>query len=192
MAAKSGKWEDFSRKHPDALRVILFFLFSNGVTVFQILLMPLFKQLFAMTDLAEVNVQIGRIGPLLEHGTYYIFNYAAGAIADGGGGGLAYFLAVQITLTIAQIINFFLQRNITFKSDSGILKAAIWYLLAYVLITIGASALQGIYKMPVYNFFMSGFPSAGETIADFITMAINSAISFWVFYPIMKVIFKQK
>jgi hypothetical protein len=34
--------------------------------------------------------------------------------------------------------------------------------------------------------------SGGELIADFITMIINSAISFWVFFPIFKVIFKQK
>ena len=36
-----------------------------------------------------------------------------------------------------------------------------------------------------------GGGSAGETTADIITMIINSAISFWVFYPIFKVIFKQ-
>lgn len=34
--------------------------------------------------------------------------------------------------------------------------------------------------------------AAGETTADVITMIINSAISFWVFFPIFKVIFKQE
>jgi len=29
-------------------------------------------------------------------------------------------------------------------------------------------------------------------VADVITMLINCAISFWVFFPIFKVIFKQK
>jgi len=33
---------------------------------------------------------------------------------------------------------------------------------------------------------------AGMTAADIITMLINSVISFWVFFPIMKIIFKQK
>lgn len=32
--------------------------------------------------------------------------------------------------------------------------------------------------------------STGVTIADVISMLINSAISFWVFFPIMKWIFK--
>ena len=31
----------------------------------------------------------------------------------------------------------------------------------------------------------------GETVADIITMIINSAISFWVFFPIFKLIFTQ-
>ena len=34
--------------------------------------------------------------------------------------------------------------------------------------------------------------AAGETVADVITMIINAAISFWVFFPIFKVIFKQE
>ena len=34
--------------------------------------------------------------------------------------------------------------------------------------------------------------AGGETVADVITMIINAAISFWVFFPIFKVIFKQE
>jgi len=33
--------------------------------------------------------------------------------------------------------------------------------------------------------------SVGETISDAITMIINAAISFWVFFPIFKIIFKS-
>ena len=32
----------------------------------------------------------------------------------------------------------------------------------------------------------------GETVADVVTMIINATISFWVFFPIFKVIFKQE
>lgn len=95
---------------------------------------------------------------------------------------------------IAQVINFFLQRNVTFKSKSNVGKAAFWYVIAYIIITIGAAALQGLYKAPIYNLFMNtwNMGRTGETIADVITMIINSAISFWVFFPIFKVIFKEK
>ena len=146
-----------------------------------------------MTNLSEINFQVGQVGKNFDGSLYYIFNYASGALSDGGGGGLAYFLAVEISLGLAQIINFFAQRNITFKSNSNIWRAAFWYVIAYIIISIGAAALQGLYKAPIYNLFMNTWSmgALGEMIADFITMLINCSISFWVFFPIFKIIFKQ-
>ncbi len=187
-------WSNFKTKHPNAAQFLVFFVLSNGITVLQMILMPLLKNAFEYTNLVGTNFQIFQIGKNFDGSDYFVFNYAAGTIASGGGGGLAYFLAVQITLAIAQIINFFAQRNITFKSNSNIWKAAFWYVVAYILISIGAAALQGLYKAPIYNLLMNTFNmgTLGETLADFITMIINSAISFWVFFPIFKIIFKQE
>ena len=189
---KENIWTKFKTKYPTIAEFIVFFIISNGVTVLQMIMMPVFKAIFNMTSLVTVNFQILPVGHNLDGSIYYVFDYAKGIISNGGGGGLAYFLAVEITLLIAQIINFFLQRNVTFKSNSGIVKAAVWYFIAWVIISIGASALQGLYKIPIYNFFISGVGTGlGTTIADIITMLINSAISFWVFFPIMKIIFKN-
>ncbi len=187
-------YQRLKEKYPTVVEFIVFFLISNGVTALQLILMPVLRNLFELTSLVSTNFQILPIGSNLDGSQYYVFDYMAGSIESGGGGGLAYFLAVQITLLIAQIINFFLQRNITFKSNSSILRAAMWYALAYVVITIIAAALQGLYKEPIYNQFMNvwGMGKTGETIADVLTMLINSAISFWVFFPIFKVIFKDK
>lgn len=100
---------------------------------------------------------------------------------------------MQVTLFIAQVINFFAQRNVTFKSKGSIGKAAAWYLAAYIAITLIAAALQGLYKAPIYRLFMDTWAmgGAGETIADLITTVINCAISFWVYFPILKIIFKK-
>lgn len=185
-------WNKFKEKHPTIAQFAVFFILSNGVTVLQLIMMPLFKAMLANTGLAGMNFQIGQIGRNLDGSPYYIFNYGAGAIADGGGGGLAYFLAVEITMAVAQIINFFAQRNVTFKSDGNIWKAAFWYVIAYIAITIGAAALQGIYKVPIYTFLMNKMGKSGETAADLITMIINCAVSFWVFFPIFKVIFRTR
>jgi len=187
------KWKDFEEKHPNITQFLVFFILSNGVTLLQMLLLPLLKQIFLQTSLIDTSFQVVRIGHNLDGSPYYIFNYAAGALADGGGGGLAYFLAVQITIGIAQVINFFAQRNITFKSNGNPWKAAFWYLVAYIFISIGAAALQGVYKVPIYNLFINSWRmgATGETLADFITMIINAAISFWVFFPIFKLIFKN-
>ncbi|MBU4334986.1 MAG: hypothetical protein KJ548_00295, partial [Actinobacteria bacterium] len=132
------------------------------------------------------------VGSNMDGSPFYIFDYAAGPLPDGGGG-LAYFLAVQITLAIAQVINFFAQRNVTFKSNSSVGRAAFWYVIAYIVITFAAGALQGLYKAPIYTLLMDtwGWGSTGETVADFVTMIINAALSFWVFFPIFRVIFKR-
>ncbi|PZD94985.1 hypothetical protein DNH61_15195 [Paenibacillus sambharensis] len=187
-------WTRYKEKHPNTAQFIVFFMLSNGITVLQLVLMPLFKMIFAKTSLVQINFQTLQFGQNFDGTPYYVFDYAAGALSAGGGGGLAYFLAVQVTIAIAQVINFFAQRKITFKSNTNIWKAAFWYLVAYILITIGAAAAQGFYKAPIYNLFMNtwGMGSVGETTADVITMIINSAISFWIFYPILKIIFKQK
>lgn len=188
-----GFWGNFKDKHPGIAQFIVFFIISNGVTVLQMIVMPLIKYLFGFTSLVSTAFQVLPVGHNLDGSVYYVFDYAAGSIASGGGGGLAYFLAVEIALLLAQIINFFLQRNVTFKSNTSIVKAAVWYFIAWVIISIGAAALQGLYKTPIYDFFMGAMgQGAGMTVADIITMLINCIISFWVFFPIMKVIFKEK
>ena len=189
----SKVWVSFQKAHPAIAEFLVFFIVCNGVTVLQMILMPMLKEMLGHTVFVEINFQMFRAGTNLDGSPYYIFDYASGGLADGGGGGLAYFLAVDIAMGIAPVINFIAQRKVTFKSDGNIWRAAFWYVLAYVVITIGASALQGVYKRPLYAFLTEAMGSGmGTTVADLLTMLINCAISFWVFFPIMKLIFKQK
>lgn len=190
MHAIAERWKNFEKEHETSAQFLVFFILSNGVTVLQLVLMPVFKWILGKTAMVDTAFQFLPIGHANGQ-TVHLFDYAAGAIANGGGGGLAYFLAVEITLLIAQVINFFAQRSITFKSNSSVWRAAFWYAVAYVVITIVAAALQVLYKDPIYDFFTSTMGGAGETIADVITMIVNSAVSFWVFFPIFKVIFTQ-
>ena len=191
MQALKRWWTAFEDKHTTAAQFIVFFILSNGITVLQLVLMPAFKAAFAHTSLVDTAFHFLPVG--VSHGhTAFLFDYPAGSMSVCGGGGLAYFLAVEITLLIAQVISFFAQRNVTFKSNSSVGKAAFWYAVAYVVITIAAAALQVLYKDPIYACAISTMGAGGETVADVITMIINAAISFWVFFPIFKVIFKQE
>ncbi|MFW7414368.1 hypothetical protein [Demequina sp. SO4-18] len=185
-------WARFVERRPGFAQFLMFTVFSQAVTVLQLALMPLFRAWFNTTSLLETSFQVLPVGSDVDGSQYYMFDYPAGELPEGGGG-LAYFLAVQITLAIAQIINFFLQRNITFKSNTSPWIAAMWYFIAYVAITFIAAAAQGFYKAPVYDFFIDtlGWGSTGETTADVLTMIIYAAISFWVFFPIFKIIFKR-
>ena len=191
MQALKRWWSAFEDKHTTAAQFIAFFILSDGITVLQLVLMPVFKWLFVHMSLSDIPVQFLPVG--VSHGhTVYLFDYPAGVLQFGGGGGLAYFLAVEITLLIAQVINFFAQRNVTFKSNSSVGKAAFWYAIAYIVITIAAAALQVLYKDPIYAWSIDKMGLTGETFADVVTMIINAAISFWVFFPIFKVIFKKE
>lgn len=187
-------WRIFATKNPTIAQFILFFMLSNGITVLQLIMMPIFKAMFNLTPLIDVNFQIGQVGKNFDGSNYFIFDYAKDSLSGGGGGGLAYFLAIELCLAVAQVINFFAQRNITFKSTGNVWKSAWWYLIAYIGITVTGAALQGLYKAPVYDIFMNtwNMGSTGETLADFVTMLINCAISFWVYFPLFKFIFKEE
>lgn len=188
-----AKWSSFYERHTTLAQFVLFFVISNGVTALQLALMPVFRWMFSYTDLVHQDFQVLPVGENPDGSTFFIFDYPGGAFSDGGAGGLGYFLAVQITILIAQVINFFMQRSVTFRSNSSIWWAAMWYLIAYVVITFAAAAAQGFYRAPLYDFFIDnlGWGSTGETTADVLTMVINAAIQFWVFFPIFKLIFRQ-
>lgn len=53
MSAIRSWWESYREKHPELSTFLMFFLVSNGVTVLQLALMPLFRALFAGTALID-------------------------------------------------------------------------------------------------------------------------------------------
>jgi putative flippase GtrA len=183
----SAAWVAFAEAKPTLAELIVFSALNVALTVLQLVIMPVFKLMFSGTSLVDVDFQAVPVGG------GFVFDYTAGALPEGGGG-LAYFLAVQITLLIATVINFFLQRNVTFKSNTNVWRAAAWYTVAYVVLTFGAAALQTLYKTPIYELLMVtwGMGAAGETVADVVTMLINALISCAVFFPIFKIIFRRE
>jgi hypothetical protein len=184
-------WQRFAETRPGVAEFVVFTLISQGMTVLQLALMPIFKWVFNLTPLVDTAFQVLAVNTNADGSTFFIFDYPAGTLPLGGGG-LAYFLAVQLTLLIAQVINFFLQRNVTFKSDSNVWRAATWYAIAYVIITFVAAWLQGFYKDPIYQWMIDRWGATGETGADVVTMIINALISFVVFFPILKIIFRRE
>jgi putative flippase GtrA len=198
-------WNAFARRFPRLSQFIAFLMVSNGVTVIQILLQDLLLLVLNQAGLASITFQLWAIpgascvniyGSSIYYTQYYIFDYFKGTLDStvvrdtftmAGGGGLAYFLSVQLSGALAQVLNFFAQRKVTFKSHSNPFWAALWYILAYFAIMVISSAVQGLYKAPIYQFFVSR--NLGTFLPNLITMIIYCAISFWVFFPIFKFIF---
>ena len=109
---------------------------------------------------------------LLYNGTVY-------CMAVGG-----YFAAFAITLFLAQCVNFPMQRNITFKSKGNIWYQILWYVIAFVLITIVCSFLMGLY-VPLCKQFFS------PAVYNVLITVINGGVQMVIYFPIYKIIFPE-
>lgn len=166
-------YKGLKAQYPQIMQFATFMLISIGMAILQIILMPILKALFSLTPLINIPLQFGAIGQ-----SYFMFDYG---VAKGG---LANFIAVELTLAIATVINFFPQRTVSFHSRNNVWYDALWYTIAYFVITILAAALQGLYGTFIYNLL----PTA-TAIADMIIMLLNCIISFCVYFPVFKIIF---
>ena len=52
------KWRNFAEDHKNIMEFLKFFIISNGVTVLQMILMPVFKGIFVHTGLMDINFQL--------------------------------------------------------------------------------------------------------------------------------------
>lgn len=196
-------------RHSKIAEFIRYFMVGNFITIIQFIVLPLLQAIFKNTGLVDIDFHfLGPIGGadkqalgvpdgMTVYDPYYIFSFTGGRVGSYvektingvsglflGRGGLAYFLAMFITLCIAQVLTFIMQRKIVFKSSGKILSAVFWFVLATVIITLSQNALYGLYQPWLYGL-------VGDTAGGIVASFIQALISFWVFYPIFKIIFPK-
>lgn len=187
-----GWWYGFSDRHPKGskwiYKIAFFLIFSNGVTLWQMLLFAVLPYAFAGLNTGAVwgwpNIEVipGLVYPagwdpaawVGEPVTWLIFGDAAG---------IGTWLAFEIAVFTAQCINLPLQRNITFKSKGNIAIQAIWYFIGWVGISIAMGALWGIMMIPMVAW---GWAPAGILV---LKTVITGGVSMAVFFPIFVIIF---
>ena len=189
-------WNKFKCSNPSLAKlvyqIVFFLIFSNGVTIWQYLVMLFLPNLFGKRLAGiefiwpEITLWTWSDGtPML----FGIFNepvkYVDGIVQIGGG--LGNFIAFEIAVFTAQCINFPLQRNITFKSDGNPLIQAIWYFIGWVLISILVYAVWGFIG-PIFSHLISG----ENAITDLLKTFITGGLSMVVFFFIFKIIFPEK
>ena len=177
----TGTWlENLSQKNKLIAQFIKFYAFSLFVTLMQYLLLTFLPEvLYALTDWCEIPCRLIpiKLGPV----DTYIFNYPVTGDATGG---MGYFTAFAITLFIAQCINFPMQRNITFKSKGNIYYQILWYVTAFVLITIVCSFLMGLY-VPLCRQYLS------PSVYNIIITVLNGGVQMIIYFPVYKIIFPE-
>ncbi len=113
---------------------------------------------------------------------YNVVRDASGAVAIGGG--LGYFISFEVGSFLAQCVNFPLQRNITFKSKGNPWYQAMWYFIAWIVISLLSNGLNNLW-MPVAAVYVS--PAVYNILVTMITGSVSMVIFFFVF----KIIFPE-
>ena len=176
-------WSAFREAHPTAARwLFYFYVFSLSVTIFQYLVFTFLPYLLG-TELAGVEFMWPQI-PIHFAGLDYTWNIlgyevardAAGEVIIGGG--LGYFISYEVGSFLAQCINFPLQRNITFRSKENVAYQAMWYLIAWVLISLACNAINGLW-LPIAQ--VSFPPAVYNLLVTFVTGGVSMVIYFFVF-----------
>ncbi len=179
-------WSAFREAHPTAARwlsqLFYFYVFSLSVTIFQYLVFTFLPYLLG-TELAGVEFMWPQI-PIHFAGLDYTWNIlgyevardAAGEVIIGGG--LGYFISYEVGSFLAQCINFPLQRNITFRSKGNVAYQAMWYLIAWVLISLACNAINGLW-LPIAQ--VSFPPAVYNLLVTFVTGGVSMVIYFFVF-----------
>lgn len=185
-------WSGFKKRHPAAAKwiyqIFYFFLFSMGVTVFQYLVFTFMPGILGI-GLAGREFMWPKV-PMKLFGVeftwsllgYNVLRDTNGVVVIGGGFG--YFISYETGSFLAQCINFPLQRNITFKSHGNPIWQALWYFIAWMVISLICNGFNNLW-MPVAAVYMS--PAIYNVLVTVITGGVSMVIFFFVF----KIIFPE-
>lgn len=149
--------------HPNLWQFVLFNVLSNCATITNFVVMWICTG-FLFTSLQNRPFQ------------FFIFHYTN--VAEDMG--LCGFLSFLIATAAAQTVNYFVQKNLVFRSDAAFTKAVPKYVLLAVVLVILSAAL------PAYSqafLLRLGLPRAlAPTLANVVNILAQVVIS----YPTMK------
>nr|WP_294493352.1 hypothetical protein [uncultured Mediterraneibacter sp.] len=186
------RWGSFEEKHPKLAKwvyqIFYFFVFSMGVTIFQYLVFTFMPHLLgkglAGTEFMwpQINMEVFGVEFTWSLLGYEVLRDSAGAVLIGGG--LGYFISYEVGSFLAQCINFPLQRNITFKSKGKPVYQAMWYFIAWIVISLICNGFNNLW-MPIAQQYVA--PAIYNLLVTFITGGVSMIIFFFVF----KIIFPE-
>lgn len=182
-------WKCFEEKHATFAKwlyqIFYFVIFSMGVTVFQYLVFTFLPGILGIglagTEFMWPKVSMNLFGVKF---TWSLLGYNVLRDATGNiliGGGLGYFISYELGSFLAQCINFPLQRNITFKSHGNPVYQAIWYFIAWVVISLICNGFNNLW-MPVASAYVA--PAVYNMLVTIITGGVSMVIFFFVFKTI--------
>ena len=186
------KWNHFEKQHEKLSKwiyqIACFFAFSMGVTLLQYLVFTFMPGMLGIglagTEFMWPQKEVSILGVDFTWSLvgYNVLRDSAGAVIIGGG--LGYFISYETGSFLAQCINFPLQRNITFKSKGNLVYQAMWYFIAWGLISLICNGFNNLW-MPVAAAYVA--PAVYNILVTFVTGGVSMVIFFFVF----KIIFPE-
>lgn len=179
-------WANFAEKHPSLSVWVreggFFIIISNLITIFKYLILTFLPAAFAFMgnrDFGFPGIDLTLFGVEFK---WYIIGYGADQ------GGISYFTAYMIAMFIGEVINFFMQRKYTYRSNGNILFQGAWYLLAFCVVTCVVNSINCIWLA------LSGallVDPAWDIVKSIVTTVMNGGISMVVFFIVNKIVFSD-
>ena len=157
-------FKKFKEQHPDLWEFILFNLLSNCSTITNFIVMWICTG-FVFRSFKETPFR------------FLIFNYADNIESNMG---LCGFLSFLVATAAAQTVNFFVQKNLVFKSNAAFDEAVPRYIILAVALVLISAAL------PAYSQAMFVRLGAPESIAPTLATVLNIVVQVAISYPAMK------
>ena len=185
-------WYNFESQNPKLSKWVreggLFIIFSNLVTMVQYIIYAFLPNLLGL-ELAGMEWSWPAI-PMRLFGIDFTWNAigydvvydTAGNVIIGGGVG--YLIAMLVGSFLAQVINFPLQRNITFRSKGNPWYQAMWYFIAWVVITFVVNSINCVWVAVASKLLASWIYNIGTTV-------MMGGISMVIFFFVFKIIFPE-
>ena len=184
------RWEQFAEQHPSAAKWVreggLFVIVCNLVTVLKYFILQFLP--YAFRDLAGVEfgwpgIPVTLFGVGFDWNIFgYAVKYEAGEVAVGGG--LGYFCAYMIAMTIGEAINFPIQKNFVFRSKGNLGKQIAWYMVAFIIINCVVNSINCVWVAVAGLFVPDWLYNIGTTV-------LQGGISMVVVFFVNKIIFPQ-
>lgn len=102
-------------------------------------------------------------------------------------GGLGYFIVSNVANVVAQIVAFFVNKEKTFNSGANVAVA----LPIYIVFTIALICFSAWLNPTLKGVFV-GFDWCDEVLAKNIATMICSAVQFFLYFPVDKILFHKK
>ena len=176
-------WKNFEKKYPKAAKWIreggLFVIVCNLITVLKYFMLQFLPEAFSglpMIDFGWPSIPVTLFGETFE---WNVIGY------DIAHGGLPYFCAYMIAMFVGECINFPIQRNFVFRSHGNVWYQAMWYLAAFVVVTIVVNSVNCAWVAVAGKFVPDWVYNIGTTV-------LNGGVSMVIFFVVNKIIFPEE